>query len=153
MKVAWLDRAVSQPLSRVCFSSWFPVVAAGASASLYSGTRPTWTVPGSQGDSGNAEYIWGPLIDDGLTPEAAAGGVGQSAPGDWRNVRLQDRAGGGRVGDRAVVGGERWDGPDGLVPWAQRTGRDEWSLQTQVTWLLKEMHQGWGRSRWPTSGP
>ena len=122
-----------------------PVVAAGASATVCAGDTADLTAPGPQGDTGNAEYIWGALLGDGLTPEAAAGVLGnlhQETGGTFDPKSVQ--AGGPGRGIAQWSVGDRWDGPDGLVPWAQRTGRDEWSLQTQVTWLLKEMHQGWG---------
>ena len=119
-----------------------PVVAAGATASACMGDTTDLTAPGPQGDTGNAEYIWSALLDDGLTPEAAAGVLGnlhQETGGSFDPHSVQ--AGGPGRGIAQWSEGERWDQ---LVAWAQGKGLDEWSLQTQVTWMLKEMHQGWG---------
>lgn len=119
-----------------------PIVAAGTAASVCTGDPSDLTAPGPQGDTGNAAYIWSGLLDDGLTPQAAAGVLGnlhQETGGTFDPGTVQVGGAGRGIAQWSV--GERWDQ---LEAWARAGGRDEWSLQTQVTWLLKEMHQGWG---------
>jgi Phage tail lysozyme len=87
--------------------------------------------------------VWRALLADGLSRQAAGGVLGnlqQESSLDPTDVQ----ADGPGMGLAQWSRGERWDGPGGLVPWAKAHGMDEWSLQAQVTWLLKEMHQGWG---------
>ena len=119
-----------------------PVIAAGAAAVACTVETPDLTAPGQQGERGNAEYIWAALLDDGVTPEAAAGVLGnlhQETGGSFDPRTVQSNGVGHGIAQWSA--GDRWDQ---LVSWAHRAGRDEWSLQTQVTWMLKEMHQGWG---------
>ena len=121
-----------------------PVVAAGAAAVACTAQTPGLNAPGAQGDRGNAEYIWAALLDDGVTPEAAAGVLGnlhQETGGTFDPRTVQSNGVGHGIAQWSAGAGNRWEA---LVAWAQRSGRDESSLQTQVMWMLKEMHQGWG---------
>ena len=107
-------------------------------------TEPTsMTDPGPQGNLSNAQYIWRTLLADGMSEQAAAGVLGNLQQESGLDPKLVQPDGPG-MGLVQWSRGERWDGPGGLVPWAQAHNLDEWSLQTQVTWMLREMHQGWG---------
>lgn len=119
------------------------VIAASVCAAPVSDT-PGGEIP-SQGNESNAEYVWGVLLGEGLTEQAAAGVLGnlQQESGIDPNAIQNNGAGPG-------TGIAQWE--DGsasgrwvlLTKWADKKGLDKWKLETQVGFMLKEMYEGWG---------
>jgi hypothetical protein len=90
----------------------------------------------------NAEKVFNYLIGYGFTPQAAAGVVGNLM--QESHVDPNSNQGGGGAG-RGIMqwgtgagSGERWDA---LTAWAQASGKNPRSLDTQVEWMMKEMTQ------------
>jgi len=96
------------------------------------------------GGGSNAEKVYKHLIGVGFTPQAAAGVIGnlmQETSGGTFNIDPQNRQKGGP--GRGILqwgtgkgSGERWDA---LSAWAKKSGKDPWTLETQVEWMMKEM--------------
>lgn len=109
------------------------------------GTKPTSegdvpTGTGSLTGNTNAEKVFNYLIGYGFTEQAAAGVIGNLMQESGVNPRSHQGGGGpGRGimqwGTGAGSGG-RWDA---LVAWASSSGKDPWTLDTQVEWMMKEM--------------
>jgi len=98
------------------------------------------------GGGSNAEKVYKHLIGVGFTPQAAAGVIGnlmQETGGGTFNINPQSRQKGGP--GRGILqwgtgkgSGERWDA---LSAWAKKSGKDPWTLETQVEWMMKEMKE------------
>ena len=96
------------------------------------------------GGGSNAEKVYKHLIGSGFTPQASAGVIGnlmQETGGGTFNINPQSRQKGGP--GRGILqwgtgkgSGERWDA---LSAWAKKSGKDPWTLETQVEWMMKEM--------------
>ena len=100
--------------------------------------------PGSGTLTGNtnAEKVFNYLIGYGFTPQAAAGVVGNLMQESGVNPNSNQHGGGPGRGimqwGTGAGSGQRWDA---LTAWATSSGKDPRSLDTQVEWMMKEMHQ------------
>ena len=96
------------------------------------------------GGGSNAEKVYKHLIGVGFTPQASAGVIGnlmQETGGGTFNIdpKRHQKGGPGRGILQWGTGknsGERWDS---LSAWAKKSGKDPWTLETQVEWMMKEM--------------
>jgi len=96
------------------------------------------------GGGSNAEKVYKHLIGSGFTSQASAGVIGnlmQESGGGTFNINPQShqKDGPGRGILQWGTGkgsGERWDA---LSAWAKKSGKDPWTLETQVEWMMKEM--------------
>ena len=101
-------------------------------------------VPASQGSTANAEYTWKTLIDVGMTPQSAAGVMGNLQQESGLDPKLIE--GNGRGPGTGIVqwgnngganGSNRWN--EKLVPWAKKRDLDEWALGTQLAFMIHEL--------------
>lgn len=101
-------------------------------------------MPAGQGSTANAEYVWRTLIDVGMTPQAAAGVMGNLQQESGMDPRLVE--GGGRGPGTGIAqwgnngganGSNRWNLK--LVPWAKKRDLDEWALSTQLAFMIHEL--------------
>jgi hypothetical protein len=127
-------------------------IAAPASVSSSSTSQPQQNLMGTSssgvklGGGSNAEKVYKHLIGSGFTPQASAGVIGnlmQETGGGTFNINPQSRQKGGP--GRGILqwgtgkgSGERWDA---LSAWAKKSGKDPWTLETQVEWMMKEMKE------------
>lgn len=85
----------------------------------------------------NAEKVFRYLVDqEGFTPEAAAGVIGNLMQESGVNPQSRQLGGGPGRGIMQWSEGERWAS---LTAWAKNSGKDPWTLETQVQWMVKEM--------------
>jgi hypothetical protein len=85
----------------------------------------------------NAEKVFRYLVDkEGFTPEAAAGVIGNLMQESGVNPKSRQLGGGPGRGIMQWTETERWAS---LTAWANNSGKDPWTLETQVEWMMKEM--------------
>jgi len=88
----------------------------------------------------NAEKVFNFLLGAGFTEQAAAGVIGNLMQESGVNPKSKQLGGGPGRGimqwGTGPGSGGRWDA---LVAWASSSGKDPWSLDTQVEWMMKEM--------------
>ena len=88
----------------------------------------------------NAEKVFNFLKGAGFTEQAAAGIIGNLMQESGVNPKSKQLGGGPGRGimqwGTGPGSGGRWDA---LVAWASSSGKDPWSLDTQVEWMMKEM--------------
>jgi hypothetical protein len=88
----------------------------------------------------NAEKVFNFLKGAGFTEQAAAGVIGNLMQESGVNPKSKQLGGGPGRGimqwGTGPGSGGRWDA---LVAWASSSGKDPWSLDTQVEWMMKEM--------------
>jgi Phage tail lysozyme len=85
----------------------------------------------------NAEKVFRYLVDkEGFTPEAAAGVIGNLMQESGVNPKSRQLGGGPGRGIMQWTETERWAS---LTAWANNSGKDPWTLETQVEWMIKEM--------------
>ncbi len=88
----------------------------------------------------NAEKVFNFLKGAGFTEQAAAGVIGNLMQESGVNPKSKQLGGGPGRGimqwGTGPGSGGRWDA---LVTWASSSGKDPWSLDTQVEWMMKEM--------------
>ena len=88
----------------------------------------------------NAEKVFNFLKGAGFTDQAAAGVIGNLMQESGVNPKSKQLGGGPGRGimqwGTGPGSGGRWDA---LVAWAASSGKDPWSLDTQVEWMMKEM--------------
>ena len=88
----------------------------------------------------NAEKVFNFLKGSGFTEQAAAGVIGNLMQESGVNPKSKQLGGGPGRGimqwGTGPGSGGRWDA---LVAWAGSSGKDPWSLDTQVEWMMKEM--------------
>jgi hypothetical protein len=116
-------------------------------------SKPQQNLMGTSSSSGvklgggsNAEKVYKHLIGSGFTPQASAGVIGnlmQETGGGTFNIdpKRHQKNGPGRGILQWGTGkgsGERWDA---LSAWAKKSGKDPWTLETQVEWMMKEMKE------------
>jgi hypothetical protein len=90
----------------------------------------------------NAEKVFNYLVDAGFTEQAAAGVIGNLMQESGVNPNSNQHGGGPGRGimqwGTGAGSGQRWDA---LTAWAEASGKDPRSLDTQIQWMMKEMHQ------------
>lgn len=88
----------------------------------------------------NAEKIWNALIKEGFTKEATAGIIGNLMQESSCDPKASQSDGAGRG---IMQWGYNGDGGrfNSLMKWAQSQGLDEWALETQVSWMFKELKE------------
>ena len=88
----------------------------------------------------NAEKVFNFLLGAGFTEQAAAGVIGNLMQESGVNPKSKQLGGGPGRGimqwGTGPGSGGRWDA---LSAWAASSGKDPWSLDTQVEWMMKEM--------------
>jgi hypothetical protein len=113
---------------------------AGGGNKSQEGDLPPGT--GSLTGNTNAEKVFNYLVSYGFTPQAAAGVIGNLMQESGVNPNSNQHGGGPGRGimqwGTGPGSGQRWDA---LTAWAQASGKDPRSLDTQVEWMMKEMHQ------------
>ena len=113
-----------------------------AACTTGTGTRDTSGPPSSSGSQ--AKLVWDTLLAHGLTPEAAAGILGNLQQESGIDPTTIQNGGPG-MGLAQWSRGGRWDsGSNSLLSFAAVRGLDPWNAATQVQFMLWEMEQGWG---------
>ena len=86
----------------------------------------------------NAEKVFNYLVADGFTEQAAAGVIGNLMRESGVNPDSNQHGGGKGRGIMQWSVDERWAR---LLAWAQASGKNPRSLDTQIAWMMKEMKE------------
>jgi cell wall-associated NlpC family hydrolase len=90
--------------------------------------------------NGNEEKTWNFLAGKGLSPAAIAGVMGNLVQESGIDPKKLQKGKNGTTGrGRGLC---QWETPgrwDSLVKWAKGAGKDEWSIETQLEWMWKEL--------------
>jgi hypothetical protein len=86
----------------------------------------------------NAEKVFNYLVSDGFTEQAAAGVIGNLMRESGVNPDSNQLGGGKGRGIMQWSVDERWAR---LLAWAQASGKNPRSLDTQIAWMMKEMKE------------